>query len=30
LFYNIAVLKVGIIGNDYILKNEEKINEKRN
>jgi hypothetical protein len=30
LFYNIAVLKVGIIDNDYILKNEEKINEKRN
>jgi len=24
LVYNIAVLKVGIIGNDYILKNEEK------
>jgi hypothetical protein len=30
LVYNIAVLKVGIIDNDYILKNEEKINEKRN
>jgi len=30
LVYNTAVLKVGIIDNDYILKNEEKINEKRN
>jgi len=30
LFYNIAVLKVRKIDDDYILKNEEKINEKRN
>jgi hypothetical protein len=30
LVYNIAVLKVRKIDDDYILKNEEKINEKRN